>query len=84
MEVLRLTKTISHSISLCWAKIAASQMENNNILRYFAMNSFKLFGLKGKLDILCPIEVFFELHSSDTHGKKVKEWVKKGSRNFGV
>ena len=78
MEVLRLTKTISHSISLCWAKIAASQMENNNILRYFAMNSFKLFGLKRKLDIFCPIEDFFELHSPEASGLRKEKKIKSG------
>ena len=41
------------------------------------MNSFKLFGLKRKLNIFCPIEVFFELHSRATEGKKDKKWVKK-------
>ena len=41
------------------------------------MNSFKLFGLKRKLDIFCLIEAFFELHSRATEGKKGKKWVKK-------
>src|SRR5690606_8178631 len=47
----------------------------------------KLFGLKRtrpirygrELDIFCPIEDFFELHSSATGGKKDKKWVKKGN-----
>jgi hypothetical protein len=43
------------------------------------MNSFKLIGLKRKLAIFCPIEVFFELHSSATEGKKGKKWVKRGN-----
>jgi len=50
------------------------------------MNPFKLFGLRRtrpirygrELDIFCPVEVFFELHSSATEGKKDKKWVKKG------
>ena len=46
------------------------------------MNSFKLFGLKRKLDVFCPIEIFFDPdsyreHSSATEGKKDKKWVKK-------
>jgi hypothetical protein len=43
------------------------------------MNRFKIFGLKRKLNIFCPIEDFFELHSRAMEGKKGKEWVKKGS-----
>jgi len=43
------------------------------------LDSFKLFGLKRKLDIFCPIEEFFELHSSATEGKKDKKWVKKSN-----
>jgi len=41
------------------------------------MNSFKLFRLRQKLDIFCPVEDFFELHSGVTEGKKDKKWVKK-------
>jgi hypothetical protein len=41
------------------------------------MNSFKLFGLKRKLDIFCPTEDFFELHSRAKEGKKGEKWVKK-------
>jgi len=43
------------------------------------LNSFKLFGLKRKLDIFCPVEDFFELHSIVTEGEKDKKWVKKGN-----
>jgi hypothetical protein len=43
------------------------------------MNSFKFFGLKRKLDIFCPVEAFFELHSRATEGKKGKKWVKKSN-----
>ena len=43
------------------------------------MNSFKLFGLKRKLDIFCPVEDFFELHSSATERKKGEKWVKNGN-----
>jgi len=52
-----------------------------NLEFYFTgiLNWFKLFGLKRKLDIFCPIEVFFELHSSATERKKGKKWVKKGN-----
>ena len=44
------------------------------------MNSFKLFGLKRKLDIFCPVEDFFELHSSATEGKKDRAERKENSR----
>ena len=43
------------------------------------MNSFKLFGLKRKLGIFCPVEGLFELHSIAMEGKKDKKWVKKGN-----
>ena len=49
------------------------------------MNSIRLFELKRKSVILCPVEGFFELHppaeragSRATEGKKVEERVKKG------
>jgi hypothetical protein len=45
----------------------------------FALNWFKLFGLRRKLDIFCPIEVFFELHSSATEGKKDEKWAEKSN-----
>ncbi len=41
------------------------------------MNSFKLFGLRRKLDIFCPVEGFFKLHSWATEGKKDKKWAEK-------
>ena len=43
------------------------------------LNSFKLFGLKRKLDVFCPIEAFFELHSRATEGKKGKKWAEKSN-----
>jgi len=59
-------------------------VEPNNFLlsfrdHFYWVNSFKLFGLKRKLDIFCPIEDFFELHSRATEGKKGKKRVKKGN-----
>lgn len=36
------------------------------------MNSFKLFGFKRKLEVLSPIEHFFEFHSSVTERKKAE------------
>ena len=45
----------------------------------YLLNSFKLFGLKRKLDVFCLIEAFFELHSSATEGKKGEKWVKKSN-----
>ncbi|HET8736062.1 MAG TPA: hypothetical protein VFM69_05665, partial [Pricia sp.] len=53
---------------------------NENPLRHYfnPMNSFRLFGLKRKSVIFCPIEGFFELHSRATEGKKDKKRVKKG------
>ncbi len=42
------------------------------------LNSFKLFALKRKSVILCPVEGFFELHSRATEGEKDKKWVQKG------
>ena len=41
------------------------------------MNSFRLFGLKRKLEIFCIIDVIFELHSLATEGKKEEDKVKK-------
>jgi len=43
------------------------------------MNSFKLFGLKRKLAILCHVEDFLELHSRAKEGKKDKNRVQKGN-----
>lgn len=40
------------------------------------MNSFKLFGFKRKLKVFCPVEGFFEFHSSATEGKKGKKRAK--------
>ncbi len=47
------------------------------------MNSFKLYGLKQKLFVLCPFEGFFNPdcyreHSRATEGKEDEEWVHKG------
>ena len=33
--------------------------------------------MRRKLGILCPVEGFFELHSSATEGKKEEKWAKK-------
>jgi hypothetical protein len=46
---------------------------------FLIWNSFKLFGLRRKLFILCPFEGFFELHSRAMEGKKDEEWVQKGN-----
>ena len=40
-------------------------------------NSFRLFGMKRKLGILCPFFCFFELHSWTTEGKKDEKWAQK-------
>ncbi|HEX9600734.1 MAG TPA: hypothetical protein VF985_04540 [Mariniflexile sp.] len=42
------------------------------------MKWFKLFRLKRKSGIFCPIEAFLELHSIATERKKDVEWAKKG------
>ena len=42
------------------------------------MKRFKLFRLKRKSGIFCPIEAFLELHSIATERKKDLEWAKKG------
>jgi hypothetical protein len=43
-----------------------------------ALKWFKLFRLKRKSVIFCPIEAFLELHSIVTERKKDVEWAKKG------
>jgi hypothetical protein len=42
------------------------------------MNSFKLFGLRRKLALLCHVEGIFELHSKATEEKKRQKQGAKG------
>ncbi len=46
---------------------------------FLLLNSFKHFGLKRKLGILCHFEGIFELHSWATERKNDKERVKKAN-----
>ena len=41
------------------------------------MKWFKLFVFKRKCSILCPIEVFFKMHSRTMERKKDKKWIQK-------
>ncbi len=41
------------------------------------MDSFKLLGFKRKLEILSPVESFFEFHSSVTNREKVNTVLKR-------
>ena len=41
------------------------------------MKWFELFAFKRKFGILCPIEVFYLMHSKATELKKDKKWVQK-------
>ncbi len=43
---------------------------------FYFMNSFKLFELKRKLGVFCPVKGFFSFHSRATEGKKDKKWAK--------
>ena len=44
------------------------------------MNWFKLFAFKRKLDIFCPFEAFFELHSPEFSGLRKDKKAKNGRK----